>query len=444
VAGKEVAAYHYVNQDGFPLFDVVRYEPKRFVQRHRENGSWVYNLNGVQRVPYRLPAVLEAVAARRPVWICEGEEDVHALERLGVAATTNPGGTGNTKLWTDFAHWLEGAEVVIVADRDEPGMRHARQVRDALAGVALTVCIVRAAEGKDASDHVGAGFGLEDFVEVEAEQPVDAGADRFAVTWSDSKPPKLILPPLPGPTDTPGLCGWLTAVLCLDPLHPIVGGSHYGKPGYGHIKLLRSDAPELLFQPASMLNTGSKLTEALMWQQSMPGDREPHGFTNEHARHIAYVAKRLCGARRGPTAEEETTAIVGAFMEVAAAVEGHTLHGTTAQRYEALDALRRPLDGQRGVPLGPPRYLVDSETGEVVIRVGELRAVARTHLGTALAHGWLDARMDALGWDRVTLNAWAMPGREGRSGSHHRLVEAYRGHLPAEQVNNEIQGEIAG
>jgi hypothetical protein len=84
--------------------------------------------------------------------------------------------------------------------------------------------------------------------------------------------------------------------------------------------------------------------------------------------------------------------------------------------------LRRALDSATGRPVGPRRYLIDSESGELVIAVSDLADAARRHVGTSLRHGWLDARMDSLGWERVTLQGHALPGRDGRrQGPHARL-----------------------
>lgn len=77
-----------------------------------------------------------------------------------------------------------------------------------------------------------------------------------------------------------------------------------------------------------------------------------------------------------------------------------------------------------GHPIKPARYLVDANTGELVIRVGDLQAAARAHIGSSLPRGWLDARMQALGWDRRGLD-----GHAGRQGRHARTL-IYRGHVP--------------
>ncbi|RLB81917.1 MAG: hypothetical protein DRH17_07395, partial [Deltaproteobacteria bacterium] len=42
-----VQTYDYTDAQGQLLFQVCRYEPKDFRQRHKKNGKWVWNLKGV-------------------------------------------------------------------------------------------------------------------------------------------------------------------------------------------------------------------------------------------------------------------------------------------------------------------------------------------------------------------------------------------------------------
>jgi 5S rRNA maturation endonuclease (ribonuclease M5) len=155
----EVAVYRYVDEHDEPLFEVVRFHPKDFRQR-RPDGIW--GIRGVRRVLYRLPHVLAAVRDGKTVYVVEGEKDVHAIERTGAVATTNPGGAGK---WRDeYAAALRGASVIVVADRDDAGRKHAHQVEATLRGIAAAVTVVEAAVGKDASDHLAAGKTLADLV----------------------------------------------------------------------------------------------------------------------------------------------------------------------------------------------------------------------------------------------------------------------------------------
>ncbi len=162
-----VDVYDYVDETGAVLFQVVRYQSKKFLQRRPDGaGGWIWNLKDVRRVLYRLPAVLEAVATDgEVVYVVEGEKDVQALERAGVVATCNPGGAGKWR--KDYTAALAGAfRVVIVADRDEPGRAHAAQVAASLDGHVADLVVVEPVDGKDAADHLAAGHTVEAFVEV--------------------------------------------------------------------------------------------------------------------------------------------------------------------------------------------------------------------------------------------------------------------------------------
>jgi hypothetical protein len=110
--------------------------------------------------------VIEAVRQGETVYVCEGEKDcdaINALDGSGFVATCNPGGAGKWR--AEHAECLRGASrVVIVQDKDEPGRRHALDVRASLKGIVDDVRIVEARTGKDAYDHLAAGHTLEELV----------------------------------------------------------------------------------------------------------------------------------------------------------------------------------------------------------------------------------------------------------------------------------------
>jgi 5S rRNA maturation endonuclease (ribonuclease M5)/archaellum biogenesis ATPase FlaH len=153
--------YTYTDESGKPLFHVFRTEDKSFPQA-RPDGTW--GLGGTRRVLYRLPRVLEAVRDGKVVWVVEGEKDVHSLERLGKVATCNPGGAakGKSKWKPEYSEVLRGAKVAIVADVDEAGYEHARQVAQSLEGVAAKVRVALPGRGKDITEHLAAGGKLEE------------------------------------------------------------------------------------------------------------------------------------------------------------------------------------------------------------------------------------------------------------------------------------------
>jgi 5S rRNA maturation endonuclease (ribonuclease M5) len=182
------AIYSYLSANGKPLHEVVRLPGKNFRQRHWKSGGYVWNTRGIERVLYRLPLVLAAAKAGHPVYVVEGEKDVHALEAAGVVATTNPGGCG--KWHARYAETLRGAsEVIVVADKDEPGRKHAEDVLRSFEGIAPTR-LVEAKVGKDAADHLAAGFAPDEFVPLseldEPDVPPLVPIAGETVTWVPS------------------------------------------------------------------------------------------------------------------------------------------------------------------------------------------------------------------------------------------------------------------
>lgn len=171
--GPAVASYVYTDEQGEPLYTVCRTADKQFPAWRPEPAARYgrrWNLNGTRRVLYRLPDVIAARDRGDTIWLVEGEKDVHALVKAGATATCNPGGVGGG--WrTEYTETLQGAVVVIVADRDKPGRDHAAAVARALDGTAKSVTVVEAAAGKDAADHLAAGHTLDDFTPVDLTPP---------------------------------------------------------------------------------------------------------------------------------------------------------------------------------------------------------------------------------------------------------------------------------
>jgi DnaB-like helicase C terminal domain/CHC2 zinc finger len=126
----EIAAYDYQDATGRVVYQVVRFAPKDFRQARIEKGERVWSMEGVERIPYRLPEIL----TRPPsLWIVEGEKDVEVLRSIGQVATCNPGGAG--KWLPAFSQHLKDSCVYICPDRDEPGQKHGKLVLQTLAGL---------------------------------------------------------------------------------------------------------------------------------------------------------------------------------------------------------------------------------------------------------------------------------------------------------------------
>jgi putative DNA primase/helicase len=202
-----VCAYNYCDANGVLIHQTVRYDPKTFRQRrpNPETNDWIWNLDGVQPVLYRLRDVLTAVAAGRRIFICEGEKDADSVAALGLVATTNVGGA---KKWrAEYNETLRDAHVVLLPHNDDPGRAHVGQVAAALNGVAASIRVLDIAEHwpdcspkSDISDWLAAGGTAEKLKALVGGLPSFEGFDgpqRLTVSdfqWSEPKPLPTKLP----------------------------------------------------------------------------------------------------------------------------------------------------------------------------------------------------------------------------------------------------------
>ena len=147
-----IAEYDYLDESGTLLFQVLRYNPKDFRQRRPDgNGGWIWNMDGVRRVLYRLPELLGA----KSVLIVEGEKDCEKARKLGLVATCNPGGAG--KWLEEFNEPLGGKRAAIIADADKYGRNHAQQVAASLYGKVQSQKVLELPGAKDLSEWIEHG-----------------------------------------------------------------------------------------------------------------------------------------------------------------------------------------------------------------------------------------------------------------------------------------------
>ncbi len=170
------SVYDYRDEAGDLLFQVLRYvagSGRKFSQRRPVSGwggYWIPNLDGVRKVPYRLPEFFNKGSGL--MFVCEGEKDVDNLLKLrggvdlssragplaalglgsglgsvfgsslelGFFASCNPGGAGKWR--EEFNRYFVGFDVVILPDNDEVGRAHAEDVRGNLVSVADRVRVL--------------------------------------------------------------------------------------------------------------------------------------------------------------------------------------------------------------------------------------------------------------------------------------------------------------
>jgi len=163
-ARKIVATYDYKDETGRLLYQVVRYEPKHFLQRKPDGDGWNWKLGDVQRVLYQLPSLTNDLRRDDTVYIVEGEKDADLLFSYGLLATTNAGGAGKWR--SEYTEVLRGRNVVIIPDHDEAGLEHANKVVNALVGVAASVRLVTPGDKKDVSEWFAAGGSVDELKQI--------------------------------------------------------------------------------------------------------------------------------------------------------------------------------------------------------------------------------------------------------------------------------------
>ena len=140
--------YDYVDQLGNLVYQVCRIETpnkdkpcgydKTFRQRRPDGkGGWVWSMEGVELVLYRLPEILNP--KNKYVWIVEGEKDVETIREIGLAATTNVGGAGKGKWHDAYSECLKNKEVVLCGDNDDVGRKHISEVMESLEPFASSI-----------------------------------------------------------------------------------------------------------------------------------------------------------------------------------------------------------------------------------------------------------------------------------------------------------------
>jgi len=126
--------YRYEDKDSNHVMDVVRFKPKAFLPR-RPDGKW--KLDGVTRVPYRLPQMLAGIKEGRDIILLEGEKDCDNAENIGLVATTFAGGAGKWR--NEYSKWFQNAKVVCLPDNDSAGRKGMDLIASEIMKVAKSV-----------------------------------------------------------------------------------------------------------------------------------------------------------------------------------------------------------------------------------------------------------------------------------------------------------------
>lgn len=235
--------YSYTDEIGRELYQVVRMKPKDFRQRHKVDDKWIWSMDGVDRVLYRLPEV----SAAKEVRVCEGEKDCDNLAAFGLVATCNVGGAG--KWLNGYTDTLKGKHVVLYGDNDKAGREHIEMVYDSIKAKAASVKIIKLPTVyKDVSDLIAdrGDKAKEMLVELEAAAVPHIGGTRMPV-YSLAQAESGYRAMINKPQDINiKLSDWLPSLRGIRPLTPGTLVLFVGKTGIGKTMILQNIAMSAL------------------------------------------------------------------------------------------------------------------------------------------------------------------------------------------------------
>jgi len=169
-----VAKYPYVNEEGTTLYWRLRYGPRKdfCYRRMDDDGNWIWNLDGVRRVPYRLPQLMDGSDF---VVLAEGEKDTDRAIALGFTASS-------LKNWhPNFPKYFRDRIVAIIADADESGRKQAENVAVSLASVAKRIKVLELPNAKDLSEWADKGGTQDELMALISKAPWWTKSDRTEI-----------------------------------------------------------------------------------------------------------------------------------------------------------------------------------------------------------------------------------------------------------------------
>lgn len=162
------AVYNYVSINGEYAYTKIRLEGKKMLFGMLKDGRFEYGLKGRSKKEFNaifgsVPRIKEAIERKEPIFIPEGEKDVNTLIKKGYVAFSCGGANDWNK---NISELCNGAEVIILADNDDPGKKLAATIEKDLKGISKSVKIIVPMPDTpkaDITDYFEAGHTVEEF-----------------------------------------------------------------------------------------------------------------------------------------------------------------------------------------------------------------------------------------------------------------------------------------
>ena len=162
------AVYNYASINGDYAYTKVRLEGKKMLFGILSNERFAYGLNGKNKKTFNavygsISSIKRAIERKEPVFIPEGEKDVNTLVKKGYTAFSCGGANDWNK---NVSELCKDADVIVLADNDDPGKKLASTVVRDLKGTAKSIKIIipmPEVPKADITDYFEAGHTVEEF-----------------------------------------------------------------------------------------------------------------------------------------------------------------------------------------------------------------------------------------------------------------------------------------
>jgi len=181
------AIYQYRNLDGSFSHQKLKYRnadgSKEFRPWRLDGNKWAVNLDGITRQPYNYPFVYKAIKTGAVIVKPEGEKDADTAQLLGYTGTT----TGGASDWKpEYKNYFKNARMIVIPDKDDPGMKHASKVVKDLETVCQSLKVVILPEGKDLTEWVETGKGRNELDDLIKGSPELIKSENRKTDWHDN------------------------------------------------------------------------------------------------------------------------------------------------------------------------------------------------------------------------------------------------------------------
>jgi hypothetical protein len=191
----EPVEYVYTDDAGAPTIRVTvrgHGADKQVYQHHWDGSTWARGAGHKARTLYRHVEVM-STPKEAAVYVVEGERDVETMRSNGYVATCNIGGAGKWHLSESSASKaLAGRIVIVIADADDVGRKHASQAAEHVRKFAASVTgPLECTRGKDVTDHFLASGKISELVSTEKTEPKKlrlVKPDDGPPDWDDHEP----------------------------------------------------------------------------------------------------------------------------------------------------------------------------------------------------------------------------------------------------------------